>query len=218
MSKPPSAETPEFVKRLPAPLRTVAMWPRQLYIWMMKIAAGAHAEKGLAAISFAESSFFPIPPDLMLAPMILARPDRAYRYALVCTIASVLGAFFGYAIGYFFTPVGLMLLNFLGYGERLADFQTFMKEWGAWVILAKGLTPIPFKLVTIASGIAQMPLLTFFLSCAVTRGVRFFAVAWACKRFGPQITEQLEKRFYLVGTVLVVLIVLGLVAIKLIPH
>ncbi|ESQ76665.1 YqaA family protein [Asticcacaulis sp. AC402] len=218
MSKPPSSETPEFVQRLPAPLRAIALWPRQLYVWMMKIAAGPNAEKGLAAISFAESSFFPIPPDLMMAPMILARPDRAYRYALVCTIASVFGALFGYAIGYFFTPVGLMILNFLGYGERLADFHDFMEKWGVWVILGKGLTPIPFKLVTIASGIAHMALLPFFVSCAVTRGARFFAVAWACKRFGPQITEQLEKRFYLVGTVLVVLIVLGIVAIKLIPH
>ncbi|ESQ91980.1 cytochrome B561 [Asticcacaulis sp. AC460] len=218
MSKTPSSEIPEFVKRLPAPLRTIAMWPRQLYVWMMKIAAGPHAEKGLFAISFAESSFFPLPPDLMLAPMILARPDRAYRFALVCTIASLLGALFGYAIGYYFEPVGRSLLQFLGYGDRLSDFQHLMQQYGHWVILIKGFLPIPFKLVTIASGLGKMSLLPFFLSCAATRGARFFLVAWACKRFGPQITEQLEKRFYFVGTVVVVLIVLGIVAIKLIPH
>ena len=218
VSKPPSAETPEFVKRLPAPLRKVAMWPRQLYVWMMKIAAGPHAEKGLAAISFAESSFFPLPPDVMLIPMILARRDRAYRYALVCTIASVMGALLGYAIGYYLEPFGLWLLGLFGYAEKLSDFRCFMRDWGMWVIFAKGLTPIPFKLVTIASGISHMPLAVFFASCAVTRGARFFLVAWACKRYGAEITELIEKRFYLVGTIAVALIVIGVLAIKLLTH
>lgn len=214
----PDAPLPDFIQRLPAPLRTIALWPRQLYAWMMKMAAGKHAEKALAAVSFAESSFFPIPPDVMLIPMILAQRDKAYRFALVCTIASVLGGLLGYAIGYFLQPVGMAILDFFGYGKRLDGFKAFMEQWGMWVILAKGLTPIPFKLVTIASGLAQFNLAVFIASCVVTRGARFFLVAFLCKRYGAEITEMIEKRFYLVGTVAVILIVLGVVAIKLIPH
>ncbi|OYW80132.1 MAG: cytochrome B, partial [Asticcacaulis sp. 32-58-5] len=107
---------------------------------MIKLAGSRHAEKALAAVSFAESSFFPIPPDVMLAPMALARPDKAYRYAIVCTIASVLGAILGYAIGYYLEPVCIWLLKLFGYSDDLSKFHEFMAQWGPWVIIAKGLT------------------------------------------------------------------------------
>lgn len=217
MSSAPPPKTDQFAG-LPAPLRILLESPRKLYNWMIKLAGGKHAEKGLAVVSFAESSFFPIPPDVMLIPMILAQRDKAYRFALTCTIASVLGALFGYAIGYFLAPVGMAILGFFGYADKLSDFREFMDKWGMWVILAKGLTPIPFKLVTIASGLAQFSLPVFLASCAVTRGARFFLVAFLCKRYGAEITELIEKRFYLVGTVAVALIVLGIIALKFIPH
>lgn len=214
---PPPYKADQFAG-LPAPLRWLLEAPRKLYNWMIKLAGGKHAEKGLAFVSFAESSFFPIPPDVMLIPMILAQRDKAYRFALTCTIASIVGALFGYAIGYFLQPVGMAILGVFGYDKKLDSFHAFMEQWGMWVILAKGLTPIPFKLVTIASGLAKMNLAVFFISCAVTRGARFFLVAWACKRYGAEITELIEKRFYLVGTIAVALIVLGIIALKFIPH
>jgi membrane protein YqaA with SNARE-associated domain len=191
---------------------------RSLYNWMMKQAGGKHAEPALIAVSFAESSFFPVPPDIMLIPMIIKQPEKAWRFATVCTLASVAGALLGYAIGYFLSPVGMWMLDLFGYGERLEDFKHFMEKWGVWVILAKGLTPIPFKLVTIASGLASFNIFAFVLSCAVTRGARFFLVAWLVKRFGAHVAELVEKRLYLAGTIAVVVIVLGIVALKFIPH
>jgi membrane protein YqaA with SNARE-associated domain len=169
-------------------------------------------------ISFAESSFFPIPPDVMLAPMVLAQPEKVWRFATICTIASILGALLGYYIGYSLEPLGLAILKFFGYDKGLEAFRAFMAQWGVWTIMAKGVTPIPFKLVTIASGLAHMNLLAFTLSCALTRGIRFFGVAYLCKRFGPEITKLIEKRIYLVGGIVLSVLILGVVLIKLLPH
>jgi membrane protein YqaA with SNARE-associated domain len=186
-----------------------------MYDWTLKQAAKPHADKALGVISFAESSFFPIPPDVMLAPMVLARPDRAYYFALICTIGSILGALFGYAIGHFFAPAAHDLFAFFGYEKHLADFEAFMLKYGPWAILIKGLTPIPFKLVTIASGLAHINLGIFVLCCAITRAVRFFAVAYLFKRFGPEIAHTMEKRFYLVSGIVIGLLVVVVVAMKL---
>ena len=191
---------------------------KKIYDWMMKQAAGPHAEKALAAVSFAEASFFPIPPDVMLVPMVLARPEKAWRTALICSIASVAGGFLGYAIGYFVQPLGLWILALFGHPDGLAEFRCFFAKWGAAVILIKGLTPIPYKLVTIAAGLAQFSLLWFFVCSTLTRSLRFFVVAGLVKRFGPQITETLEKRFYLVTTVVLAVVVIGVVAVKLLTH
>jgi membrane protein YqaA with SNARE-associated domain len=191
---------------------------RALYNWTLKQAAGRHADKGLALIAFSEASVFPIPPDIMLAPMVLAKPKRAYYYATICTLASVAGALAGYMIGYFLTPLGLAILNFFGYQKGLEQFHAFMEQWGVWVILIKGLLPIPFKLVTIASGLAHMNILAFVLSCAATRGARFFLVAWLVKRFGPEITKLIEKRLYLVSGIVLGLIVLAVILLKFMPH
>jgi membrane protein YqaA with SNARE-associated domain len=191
---------------------------KKLYNWTLEQAAKPYAEKALAVVSFAESSFFPIPPDAMLIPMVLKRPDKAYRIALICTIASILGAMFGYAIGYFFAPLAHQVFAFFHYEKALMDFEAFMRQYGPWAILIKGLTPIPFKLVTIASGLAHMNIAIFLICCTITRGLRFFAVAYLVKRFGPEITEAMEKRFYLVGTIIVGILVALVVAIKLLAH
>lgn len=187
---------------------------RRLYDAVMRLAAGRHATSWLAAVSFAESSVFPVPPDVMLAPMVYAKPQKAYFYATVCSIASVLGGIFGYAIGYFLTPVGEAILAFTGHAGGLAEMQAWYDRFGVWVILGKGLTPIPFKLVTIASGVLQYAFLPFVIACVVTRAGRFFVVAALVKRFGPAIQPVIEKRLALFTVLLLVLLVGGIVAVK----
>ena len=127
---------------------------RRMYEWVMRLAGSRHAPASLAVISFAESSFFPIPPDVMLGPMVLARRDKAFIYAGICTIASVFGGMLGYAIGVFLEPVGQAILRIFGHPEGEAEFKRWFDQWGLAVILIKGLTPVPYKLVTIASGLA----------------------------------------------------------------
>lgn len=180
---------------------------RKLYDWAMGLAGSKHAPAGLFAVSFAESSFFPVPPDVMLAPMVLARPERAFVYAGICTAASVLGGLLGYAIGFYLTDLGLWLLSLMGHPEGQAAFQKWFDQWGLWVILIKGLTPIPYKLVTIASGLAHFSLITFIWASVVTRGARFFLVAALLKYFGPAIREEVERRLALYSTIGLVLLV-----------
>jgi len=187
---------------------------RKLYDWVLRLAAGRHATTALAAVSFAESSFFPVPPDVMLAPMVFAKPEKAYYYATVCTVASVLGAMLGYAIGYFLTPVGEMILSLTGHGDGMGQMKEWYDKYGAWVILGKGLTPIPFKLVTIASGVLHYAFVPFLIACVVTRAGRFFIVAALIKKFGPQIQPVIEKRLALFTVLFIAVLVVGLVAVK----
>ncbi len=186
---------------------------RGLYNWVLKLAGSKHAEPWLFGISFAESSFFPIPPDVMLAPMCFARPDRAYRYALVCTIASVTGALLGYAIGYWlFETVGSAIISVFGYGGKEEELRAQYAEAGVWIIFLKGVTPIPFKLVTIVSGAMAFSIPIFIAACVVTRGVRFFVVAWLFKTFGPTLAPVIEKRIGLFMLLFVVVLVGGFIA------
>ncbi|KRB52154.1 MAG: YqaA family protein [Pseudomonadota bacterium] len=187
---------------------------RKTYDWVMGLAGSRHAPSALAAVSFAESSFFPIPPDVMLAPMVLARPEKAYVYATICTAASVLGGMFGYFIGYHLGPVGLWLLTLMGHADGQAAFEKWFADWGLWVILIKGLTPLPYKLVTIASGLAHFSFFTFIWASVVTRGARFFLAATLIKYFGPAVREEIEKRLALYTTIGVVVLVGGVVALK----
>lgn len=186
---------------------------RDAYRKLLELAAGPRAEPALALVSFAESSFFPLPPDIMLGPMATARPERWARYAAVCTIASVLGGLLGYAIGFFlFETVGQAILGFFGYGGKEEALRMAYAQYGAWVIFLKGLTPIPFKLVTIVSGAMQYSLPIFVVACVVTRGIRFFLVAWLFKKFGPALAPVIEKRIGLVSLVLAVVIIGGILA------
>jgi membrane protein YqaA with SNARE-associated domain len=188
---------------------------RRLYNKVMMLAEGPQAMKWLAIISFAESSFFPVPPDAMIVPMVLARPGQAWRIAAVCTVASVIGGFFGYAIGFFlYESIGRLIVDFYGYQEAFLKFQHQFQEWGLWIILIKGLTPIPYKIVTIASGVAHFAPLVFALASLVTRGARFFLVAALLKAFGPPLRTFIERYLTLVTTGFALLIVGGFIALK----
>ncbi|WP_298698212.1 YqaA family protein [uncultured Brevundimonas sp.] len=191
---------------------------RKLYDWVLSLARHRHATKALAAVSFAESSFFPIPPDVMLAPMVVTRPERAYFYATVCTLASVLGGILGYAIGHFLEPVGMWLLAVMGKADTFEASKALFQQHGAWVILIKGLTPIPFKLITIASGIFQFNLALFIALCVLTRGARFFLVAFVLKRWGPPMLAIVEKRLALFTVLFLVLLVGAFFMVKLVGH
>lgn len=187
---------------------------RKLYDWVMGLARHKHATKALAAVSFAESSFFPIPPDVMLAPMVVTRPDRAYFYAMVCTVASVLGGLLGYAIGHFLEPAGMWLLAVMGKADTFEASKALFQHHGAWVILIKGLTPIPYKLITIAAGIFAFNLPLFILLSVITRAARFFLVAFVVKTFGPAMLEVVEKRLALWTFLFVAVLVGTIVAVR----
>jgi len=168
---------------------------RRLYDWCIAAADKPYATWLIVAVSFAESSFFPIPPDVMLIPMSLARPDKAYRYALLCTIASVTGGVVGYLIGaLLYESLGQWIIQLYGYGDRVEQFRAAYAQWGAWIILLKGLTPIPYKLVTITSGFAGYNFLWFVALSLLTRGARFFVLAFLLHRYGASAREIIEKR------------------------
>jgi membrane protein YqaA with SNARE-associated domain len=190
---------------------------RPLYDFLIRLSAHPKSLHALAAVSFAESSFFPIPPDAMVIPMVLARRDRAFTIATVCTIASVVGGMFGYAIGYFlYDTMGQWLIGLYGLQKGAQEFQDWYAEWGTAVILIKGLTPIPYKLVTIASGAAHFNLLSFTLASVVTRGVRFFAIAALLRVYGEPVQAFIEKRLDLVSWGFLVLVIGGIAAATLI--
>jgi membrane protein YqaA with SNARE-associated domain len=188
---------------------------RRLYDWMMRMAAGKRAPWALALVSFIESSFFPIPPDVMLIPMVLSRREQAWRYATIATVASVLGGLLGYAIGYYFyDTVGLPILKFYGREHALDSFIEFVHTYGVPAVIIKGMTPIPFKVVTIAAGVAKMDLPAFIGASIIARAMRFYLVAGLLYFFGTPIREFIEQRLMLVTTVFVVLLVGGFVAIR----
>jgi membrane protein YqaA with SNARE-associated domain len=185
---------------------------RRLYDWVMSLAASRHASLSLFAISFSESSFFPVPPDIMLAPMVLAKPEKAWRYAALCTVASVLGGMLGYGIGFFFHDGAQRLLALLGKPHALADAECWFRHYGSWVIIAKGFTPIPFKLVTITSGLLKFSFPIFVGAATLTRAARFFLVAGVVKKFGPAMLPVIEKRLALFAGIVIALLVIGLAA------
>ena len=188
---------------------------RRLYDWVIRLAGHPRAIPAMGVVSFAESSFFPIPPDVMLVPMILANRQKAFTIALVCTVCSVLGGLLGYAIGfYFFETIGAWVVETYGLQAGLEKFRDEFTRYGTWVILIKGLTPIPYKLVTIASGAAHFDLFTFVWASIVTRGARFFLVAALLWKFGEPIRAFIEKRLTLVMWLFLIALVGGFVAVK----
>jgi membrane protein YqaA with SNARE-associated domain len=182
---------------------------RRLYDWCLEAAHKPHAMWTMGAIAFAESSFFPIPPDVMLVPMALARPQRAYVMAAWCTAASVLGGLLGYAIGAFlYDSIGSLIIR----PEKIETFRVAYAEWGAWIILLKGLTPFPYKIVTIASGFAGYNLGLFVLLSVITRGCRFFALAFLLHRYGERARPIIEKRLGLWTGIAAIVLVIGIAA------
>lgn len=188
---------------------------RKIYDWMMEKAESKQASWALAGVSFVESSFFPIPPDVMLIPMVLANRAKAWFYASICTIASVLGGVAGYLIGYFFfETIGQPLFDFYGYGDKYQKFQDWFALYGVWIVLMAGITPVPYKVFTIASGVAKMDPFIFVVASVVARGIRFFAIAALLYAFGKPIRAFIEKHFGLLSILFFVLLVVGFIAIK----
>jgi membrane protein YqaA with SNARE-associated domain len=192
--------------RHPAPPRRATLWNlrmlKRLYDWTIDLAASRHAVAALAAIAFVESSFFPLPPDILLIPMAMARPKRAFWLATVATASSVAGGFLGYAIGYYlFDAIGRPVLEFYGAMNRYDALKQAFDEWGAWIIIIKGMTPIPYKLVTIASGVAHFDLATFAIASLISRSLRFFLLAALLYFFGERVRDFIERRLMLVTTI-----------------
>jgi membrane protein YqaA with SNARE-associated domain len=181
---------------------------RRLYDWCIEAAHKPYASWIMGTVSFVESSFFPIPPDVMLIPMSLARPERAYFYATLCTLTSVAGGVLGYAIGaLLYDSVGQWLIALYGYGQKVDAFREAYNQYGAWIILLKGLTPIPYKIVTITSGFAGYNLMAFIGLSVIARAMRFYLLAVLLHRYGPRARVILEERlefWVLLGTVVLV--------------
>jgi membrane protein YqaA with SNARE-associated domain len=187
----------------------------RLYDWALSLSSRPSAPYALGAVSFAESSFFPIPPDVVLAPMALAKPQKAYTYALICTVGSVLGGLLGYLIGaLFMDTVGDWLIALYGGRERIDGLMGLYREWGALLILIKGLTPIPYKFVTIASGMAGYDLVWFVVLSIITRGARFYFVAGMLNRFGGPIRAVMERQAGLVVALLLAALIGGFLVLK----
>jgi membrane protein YqaA with SNARE-associated domain len=188
---------------------------RRLYAWTLSLAAGKHADRALFGVSFAEASFFPLPPDILLVPMIIARPERAYYLAILCGVASTLGGVLGYAIGaLLYDSVGLWIIHLYGYAEKMDSFRHAYNDYGVWIILLKGLTPIPYKLVSIVSGFAGFNVFLFFVLTMISRTLRFLAVAWLLKRYGEPVREFIEKRLEIATIIMLFFVVGGFVLVK----
>lgn len=188
---------------------------RRLYNQTMALADHPHALWWLAAVAFVESSVFPIPPDVLMIPMILARPSRAWLIALVALVASVLGGMLGYAIGaFFYDSLGQPILEAMGKGDAMAAFNTKFNDFGFWAVLGAGITPFPFKVITIMSGWTGMPLGTFVATAILARALRFFLVAALLWKFGTPIRDFIENRLGLVFTVFVVLLFGGFLLLR----
>jgi membrane protein YqaA with SNARE-associated domain len=188
---------------------------RRLYDRTMAYAGHHSSLRVLAVISFIESSIFPIPPDVLLIPMVLARPERAFAIASACTLASVAGGFVGYAIGYFlFETVGRWVVDLYQLGEQFQVFQEGFDRYGWWIIVIKGMTPIPYKLITIAAGVFKFPLPAFTVASLISRSIRFFLLAALLWKFGPPIRAFIEKRLTWVTTAVAVALVAGFVALR----
>lgn len=188
---------------------------RRLYDWTLALAETPHALWALAAISFAESSVFPIPPHALVIPMVIARPDRWALIAFVCAGASVAGGAAGYALGAFaFEEIGRPVLDFYGYTDRFEHFRARYNEWGAWAVLLAGLTPFPYKIVTILSGATGLDFTIFMVSSIIARGAIFFLIAALLWKLGPPIRIFIERRLGLMAFLFFFLLLGGFIAVK----
>jgi membrane protein YqaA with SNARE-associated domain len=187
---------------------------RRLYNWCVDAAGKPHASWILGIVSFAESSFFPVPPDIMLIPMALARPDKAWFFAGLCTATSVTGGLLGYVIGAaLYDTVGHWLIQLYGYGDKVEAFRQAYAQYGALIILLKGLTPIPYKIVTITSGFAGFNIGLFIVLSVITRGMRFYVEAFLLNRYGSRARGIIEERLGLWATLSALAIVVGFIVV-----
>ncbi|MGH6948479.1 MAG: YqaA family protein [Kiloniellales bacterium] len=188
---------------------------RRLYDWTLSLAGKRHALSALAAISFIESSVFPIPPDVLLLPMVLARPERAWLIATVCSVASVAGGLLGYAIGaLLFDSVGRFVVDLYGYTDQFETFRQAYEEWGFWIVAGAGFTPFPYKVITIASGVAALNLPVFLLASAVSRSARFFLEAALLWRFGAPIRDFVERHLPVLTWLFFALLLGGFLSVR----
>lgn len=189
---------------------------RRIYDHTLNLASRKNALTWLFVISFIESSFFPIPPDIMIIPMVLATPKEAYKIAGVATVASVLGGYFGYFIGvYGFELIARPLLEFYGYMKQFGEFENYYHEYGAWIVFGAGTTPFPYKIITIASGVVRLDLVVFTIASVIARGMRFYFIAWLLKRFGNPMKVFIEKNLNLLSILFLLLLIGGFAAVKL---
>ena len=189
---------------------------RGLYDWTMNLASGPKAVWALCFVSFIESSFFPIPPDLLLIPLVLARRTDAFKIAALTTVSSVFGGAFGYAIGYFlYQSVGVPVLNFYHYTAQFEEFCAAYNQYGAWIVFGAGLTPFPYKIVTIASGVTHLNFIVFMIASVIARGMRFYFVAWLLWKYGTPMKAWIEKNLGWLSIVFFVLLIGSFFLIKL---
>jgi membrane protein YqaA with SNARE-associated domain len=189
---------------------------RALYDWTMAKAASPHADRWMAAVSFAESSFFPIPPDLLLVPMVLANRAAWWRIALLCTVSSVIGGLAGYAIGYFlYETIGLKVIEFYHLADKFEALRATFIEYGAEILIIKGMTPIPYKLLTITAGVAGLNIWVFIGASMISRSIRFFLVAALLYWCGEPVRAFIEKRLTLVTTLVAAAVIGGFFVVKL---
>ena len=190
-------------------------WLQNCYDTMLKLSASPYAMAFLFAVAFAESSFFPIPPDVMLIPMILATTNKAWRIAGLATLASVIGGYFGYAIGVFaFDMIAEPILRFYNAIEKFHEFENYYHQYGAWIVFGAGITPFPYKIITIASGVVHLDLLVFTIASVLARGMRFFLVAWLLKKYGAPMKIFIEKHLGKLSILFFILLVGGFAVLK----
>ena len=186
-----------------------------MYNWMMRASRSKYALYVLAVFSFVESSFFPIPPDILLIPMVLAARQKAWLIAGVCTVASVMGGWFGYAIGMFlYDVVALPILEFYGYVAKFNEFRQYYNDWGAWIVFGAGITPFPYKVITIASGVSGLDIWTFSIASILARGFRFFLIAALLWKYGKKMEDFIVKNLGWLSILFFVLLFGGFVIIK----
>ena len=190
---------------------------RKLYDWTLKRASQKSASWFLGIISFAESSFFPIPPDIILIPMVLAKRAKAFFYALICTLSSVTGGIFGYLIGLMlFNSIGVLLINFYHLDEQVNEFKNYYNSYGAWIVIIAGFTPFPFKVITIASGLFQLNFIIFIICSILSRGARFYLVSALLYFFGENIKIFIDKYFNFLTILFFIFLIGGIFIVKII--
>ena len=188
---------------------------RRIYDTVINLSAERNAAFWLFVVSFVESSFFPIPPDIMLIPMILATPKKAWKLAGICTLASVLGAYLGYVIGfYFFQLIAEPILNFYGYMDKFLSFKNLYNQYGAWFVFGAGITPFPYKIITILSGVVHLNLAVFTISSIIARGLRFYLIAWLLFAYGEKMKKFIEKNLGWLSCLFLALLIGGFLIIK----